>query len=274
MSFYASLYKPLALHWQSSRSLQICELAISYFILYHLYRKLVADLSLRRKRKRNGCKLPAKVFTWDPIFGLDNIASSLKYLQENWALDVGYRTFTAWKKSTCRVNNLGQDIIFTYEAENIKTMLATNFKSWGIGEARKDLVPIFGKGIFTTDGEAWQHSRNMLRPSFIRSQVADLQLFDHHVAHFIRAIPRDGSTIDLQPLFYSLTLDTSTEFLFGESTNALVSENYDAGSIKFVEAFNRCIGSLHGQDSKFGIWSVFLPATAQFKRDCRTVHGK
>ena len=133
---------------------------------------------------------------------------------------------------------------------------------------------MFGNGIFTRDGEAWQHSRDMLRPSFMRSQVADLQLIDRHVAHLIRAIPRDGSTIDLQPLFFQLSLDTSTEFLLGESTDTLVPENHLTDAYKFAEAFNRCAGVFSDQDKKWGLLGLFLPWPAQFKRDCRTMHGE
>lgn len=39
----------------------------------------------------------------------------------------------------------------------------------------------------------------------------------------IAKIPRDGSTVDLQPLFFQLTLDSATEFLFGESVDVLRS---------------------------------------------------
>lgn len=39
-------------------------------------------------------------------------------------------------------------------------------------------------------------------------------------------IPADGSSFDIQELFFRLTLDSSTEFLFGESVNSLVSTSY------------------------------------------------
>lgn len=53
----------------------------------------------------------------------------------------------------------------------------------------------------------------------------------------IAKIPSDGSTIDLQPLFYQLTLDSATEFLLGESVDVLRSP---AGSEQqlFGQAFD------------------------------------
>lgn len=66
-------------------------------------------------------------------------------------------------------------------------------------------------------------SEALVRPSFARAQVADLDTFETHIQHLIAKIPRDGSTIDLQPLFYQLTLDSATEFLLGESVDILRS---------------------------------------------------
>jgi hypothetical protein len=37
----------------------------------------------------------------------------------------------------------------------------------------------------------------------------------------ISLIPQNGETIDLMELLYRLTLDASTDYLFGESVNSL-----------------------------------------------------
>jgi cytochrome P450 len=94
---------------------------------------------------------------------------------------------------------------------------------------KKGFHPIFGKGIFTTDGADWEHSRAMLRPNFVRSQVGDLATFETHIRRLIDAVPADGSTVDLQPLFFDLTLDSATEFLFGESSDSLLSPAGSSG---------------------------------------------
>lgn len=44
-------------------------------------------------------------------------------------------------------------------------------------------------------------------------------------------IPTDGSPFDIQEHLYRLTLDSSTEFLFGESVNSLVSSSYTQSGI-------------------------------------------
>lgn len=98
-------------------------------------------------------------------------------------------------------------------------------------------MPAFGHGIFSTDGEAWERSRGLVRPNFTRQQVADLDMLETHVGHLINAIPRDGSTVDLQDLFFGLTMDSATEFLFGESTGTLAPGLETKSANEFVKAF-------------------------------------
>lgn len=128
-------------------------------------------------------------------------------------------------------------MINTIEPENVKTILSTKFEDYRLGERRaKILIPVLGHGIFDTDGKAWERSRALIRPSFTRQQVADLDTFETHVSHLINAVPRDGGSVDLQELFFSLTMDSATEFLFGKSTNTLVPGLATEATNKFVKA--------------------------------------
>jgi cytochrome P450 len=148
---------------------------------------------------------------------------------------------------------MGLNVVTTCEPENLKTVLALNFSDYNLHQLRKKgLDPIFGKGIFTTDGAEWEHSRAMLRPNFTRSQVGDLATFETHVSHLIDAIPPDGSPVDLQDLFFDLTLDSATEFLFGESANSLLSRAEPPGHVSFGEAFTYCTTNI-GSRLRFGL---------------------
>lgn len=89
----------------------------------------------------------------------------------------------------------------------------------------------------TTDGSFWEHSRALIRPTFARAQIANLSTLEVHVSRMIDLIPKDGSTVDLQPLFARLALDSSTEFFFGESVNSLCAETSDAAK-EFLAAYN------------------------------------
>lgn len=131
-------------------------------------------------------------------------------------------------------------VIITCEPENIKTILATKFQDFTFSNLRKRAFqPLFGKGIFTADGADWEHSRAMLRPNFVRSQVADLDMIEKHVENLIKEVPTDGSTVDLQDLFFDLTVDTATEFLFGESAHTLGDKTTKTGE-RFGDSFTYC----------------------------------
>jgi cytochrome P450 len=157
------------------------------------------------------------------------------------------------------------------EPENIKTMLATKFSDWELGSRRKAaFIPILGHGIFTTDGTAWEHSRAMLRPNFVRSQVGDLPTFEKHVSHLIDAIPRDGSTVDLQELFFRLTIDSATEFLFGSSTLCLAPGTETHSTSQFADAFNYCTDAM-GRHSRMGLIAKLIPEP-EYRKNMKIVH--
>lgn len=164
------------------------------------------------------------------------------------------------------------DMIYTADAENVKTILATKFKDFELpGLRRNAFHSLLGAGIFTNNGTDWKHSRELVRPNFSRDQVADLDIFEEHVNRMIDAIPKDGkTTVDLQELFFGLTMDTATEFLFGESTNVLLGSDspYSSATPNFAKAWHR--SQLEVQ--KHGQSSFLYRAPKHYKEDVKIVH--
>jgi cytochrome P450 len=107
-----------------------------------------------------------------------------------------------------------------------------------------------GHGIFSADGEQWERARAILRPQFTRDQVGDLDLEERHVLNMLQALPTQDGTwsepIDLQPLLLRFSMDSASEFLFGQSTNTQLSALSAEASVKnfedtaFVENFEAC----------------------------------
>jgi hypothetical protein len=60
---------------------------------------------------------------------------------------------------TYSIVSMGEKLWVTREPENVKAILATNFKDFGIGQRFRALGALLGQGIFTSDGELWEHSR-------------------------------------------------------------------------------------------------------------------
>jgi cytochrome P450 len=128
---------------------------------------------------------------------------------------------------------------------------------------------LLGDGIFTQDGAAWEHSRKLLRPQFARQQYRDLDIFREHVDNLIACIPRNGEPIDLQSLFFRLTLDTTTAFLFGESVHSLKTNDSGHGA-KFAEDFDIAQNIVV---QRFRLLDLYwFIGGRKFRDACRSVH--
>jgi cytochrome P450 len=138
--------------------------------------------------------------------------------------------------STHRQYILGQTQYFTCDPKNVQAILATQFQDFDLGPARRgNMIATLGDGIFVQDGKAWEHSRAMLRPNFVRDQVSDLDLEERHVQNLMNLlkIGPGGWTAetDIQTLFFRLTIDSATEFLFGESVDSQMAEAHGAARV-------------------------------------------
>ncbi|OXV09344.1 hypothetical protein Egran_02892 [Elaphomyces granulatus] len=146
----------------------------------------------------------------------------------------------------------------------------TSMVDYGFGCRRGVFSPLLGNGIFTQEGPAWKRSRELLRKQFVRIQYQNHDHFREHVDNLIALLPQ-GGIIDLQPLFFSLTLDTATALLFGRSVYSLRA-NTDQGveNRKFAESFNI---AQEGLAKRFRIapWQ-FLYNPPDFRRACVNVH--
>lgn len=248
---------------------------IALFLAYRAYWEVTTGAKRRALQKKHGCLPPKKWQAWDPVLGLDRIYALRKAFHEHRLLEWWTKGFSDTKAHTVVACIMGQKIFLTDDPENVKTVLATNFDAWSLGQDRIDqMTSYLGKGIFTTEGAAWKHSREMLRPCFERSQVADVSIMEKHTNRLIERIPKDGTTIDLQPVFQNFTLDVATEFLFGQSTNSLDTERTDEDAEKFVEAFEYCQNPHENEKSKkWGLIGAFLP-DPKFKKCAKVIEGK
>ena len=249
--------------------------SVVLYAIYYIHWQATVGANRRRLAKEHGCK-PVKLHPGpnsplERVFGISTFQANRKAFKEHKLLEVTYKRFQSYG-NTFFINVLGTHVCMTIEPENIKAILATKFKDWNLPDRRKRaFVPLLGHGIFTTDGEAWQHSRDLLRPNFARSQVGDLATFEVHVNQLLKNIPRDGSTVNLQDLFFRLTIDSATEFLFGESVDCLTPGAGKEGGARFAEAFNRTQEDV-GETSRNGPFAM-LSRRSTFKEDVNYVHA-
>jgi cytochrome P450 len=248
---------------------------IAFVVAYRLYWEVTTGARRRAQAKQHGTQPPKRLPAKDPFLGLDSLWANLQTIKEHRVLQWFQENLTKNDAHTVSWHILWSNIIITDDPENVKTLLATNFDAWSIGAGRiKELSSFLGFGIFVNEGAAWKHSRSMLRPFFERSHIADISFMQKHVDVFVKLLPTDGTTIDLQPLFHQLTLDIASEFLFGRSTNSLEQGNEDKDCKTFVEAFEYCTDPFP-DDNASSLWMMmksFLP-DRKFNESVKTMQA-
>ncbi|XXH05483.1 hypothetical protein Hte_011913 [Hypoxylon texense] len=172
---------------------------------------------------------------------------------------------------TVKVPIIDYEIVVTRDPENARVLFSS--PDFDISHTRQlSWMPLLGKGIFTSRGDIWKHSRALLRPQFAREMISDPQLEEQHLQDLWGKLAADAATgwtptVDLQPLFFKFTLDTATEFIFGTSTNSLrigdekkdLSSHFNAAKVWIDK---------RGALAKF----YWLMNSKEFKEHCATIH--
>ena len=231
--------------------------------------KIQESFARRKAMSDHGCQQPPSIPQQDPFFGLDQALQSFKSMKENRRNMSMKEQFEVYGH-TFQSKPYGKTMIFTNEPKNLQAVLSTDFTSWGVQPMRLfGFEPFVGKGIMCSDGAFWEHSRALIKPTFARAQIADLHLNSYavHVRKLIESIPRDGSTVNLQPIFGRLALDSSTEFLFGETVGSLEPDTISAGARSFLDAFNYGQQGV-GKRLHLPKWN-FLIYDPKFKQSCK-----
>ncbi|KAJ6436180.1 n-alkane-inducible cytochrome P450 [Purpureocillium lavendulum] len=135
---------------------------------------------------------------------------------------------------TFQVRLLGRVGYFTMDPKNLEHMLQTQFDKWALGNSRDALLPMIGHGIFTQDGPAWKHSRELLRRQFVRMHYQEISSFEGPVNDLLAHLQPCTGVVDLQPAFFSFTLATTVALIFGEPFEGLEQSEHAA----FAEAFD------------------------------------
>ena len=222
-----------------SAMLDYSTIALCVSVIFVLYGLPIARQYLIRLKtiRECGCQPPRSLPQTDPIFGLDTALRMFRSYREGQR-SADFKDQHDALGNTFQSVALGKRRIFTIEPDNLRSILLTDFKDWGVQPLRlPPWGPLLGSGVMDTDGMFWKHSRDMVQPLFRKEQISDLASFDIHVTRMLDLMPEDGSTMDLQPLFARLILDFTTEFLFGESVECLTPTPKE-DAMSFLNAFH------------------------------------
>lgn len=160
----------------------------------------------------------------DPFFGLDLAIRTWRELGRG-ELSEGLRRRHLVHGPTYITRNFGSDCIYTIEPANIRVITTRDFGKFGKSTWVEEAAKHVGNGVLMNEGDAWRHSRAMLKPIFSRSAMDEPMLLEPHVQRLVESMRRSSrqgnGVVEFHELASMFTLDVVTEFLFGKSTGCL-----------------------------------------------------
>lgn len=201
----------------------------------------------------------------DPLLGLDLAVQTWRDFQRG-ELSEGLRRRHARHGPTFAARSLGSECVYTIDPANIRAVTTHAFDRFGKSAWAAEAAKHVGHGVLLNDGEAWKHSRAMLKPIFHRSALKDEPaLLEPHVRRLVEAMRAlssraravegvvgekgKASVFDFHELASMFTLDVVTEFLFGESTLCLQNPRREDGQdgVRFLSL----VKEFEGPSGKF-----------------------
>jgi cytochrome P450 len=217
-----------------------------------------------------GCK-PAGT-NWD-IFGIWRFYELFDHALKDAIPLYGKNLFLRHGRNTVPVVDLGRPAFVTMEPKNVQYLLS-NLKEYGLSSARDHFHYFIGRtGIFTADGEAWQQSRALVKPSFTKTQIADFELLEENIQELFVAMDQltdPEGVVAMKPLFNDLTMDFASVLLFGRTAHALKQRREGKSEEGLAYAFDR--GMLHVTYSWILGTLHWFWRPAEFRRCRKTVH--
>ena len=132
-------------------SLFICLWALVAFIAYKICRYVANEVYHWRNARRLGCKPPPWLFPQDPL-GITNIrriyAADKESRVPQYLQDLTVKAIERHNSHTFKQSVMGTRFLFTVDPKVMQTILATQFKDFGIGMSRNgNFGALLGDGI-------------------------------------------------------------------------------------------------------------------------------
>lgn len=161
------------------------------FFVFRLQRQRRAAL------RRQGCEEAVMHQPREPLWGFDFQMNMYMNIPSVYNL---HRRYGNTYQVRCWAS---LPVVCTIAPENLRSINLS--RDFGVAPMRLPGMEYFcGRGFITTDGETWRHSRKLLKPSFDLSNIRGLGPLKREVDVLLQELPRDGSTVDLQPLLYAM----------------------------------------------------------------------
>jgi cytochrome P450 len=248
-------------------NLPYLQIGLVLFIAWFLYGIVNGAAEERRIKELGGRAARRKALA---PYGLDLLYNALKSAAKNQVMEFWLQNFSTYGNPsnpwTIEAGNGPRRIVLTADPENIKAILATQFQDYGKGENfNKDWHDFLGDSIFTTDGEKWHNSRQLIRPQFIKDRLSDIKVFEKHVKVLLPMLGGNGEVVNVADLFFRYTLDAATDFLLGRSVDSLTHEQ-----ARFAKAFNE-VQHIQSIIARMGYWNNLMPR-GKFHKELKVIN--
>ncbi|MCJ1401880.1 hypothetical protein MMC11_005097 [Xylographa trunciseda] len=246
-------------------------LAVILLGCVYAYRKWSARTAFQRAEARHGCQRPRRYPHRDPIWGYDLHRIRLEAAQRGQFYKLYDQHFELYGKTFEEIF-FDKKVINSMEPANVQQVAVLSWQDWGkVASRTAASAPVLGNGIFSQDGAAWRRSRELIKPTFSRSEIADLGTLRTYTDRLLDLLPRDGSTTDVQPLLHRFFLDVSTDFIFGASVDAMLPDTpFD--SLEFIQAFNESLAGI-GRRRRVGRMRFLYAFDRKWKQSYSKVHA-
>lgn len=168
-----------------------------------------------------------------------------------------------------RVTLLGEESIFVNDPDAIQHILQTNSRNYDKQTMDYQLLyPLVGRGLLTSDGDAWLRQRRLMQPAFHRQRIAALgQMMVEETLVALarwRSPARQGAPLAVDQEMMRLTLS-----IVGK---ALLSVDLGAEASEFGQAFKRA-NARFGYENMVSVMLPWLPTrqNRQFKSAIQTM---
>ncbi len=170
-----------------------------------------------------------------------------------------------------------------HDPDNVRHVLQ-NVNIYGKGPVwRANFYPILGDGIFSADFDNWLTQRkraaNMFKVSNFKHSMLEavrgkslktLGLLEAQVRSASPAsAPRPTAVVELQELFFKMTLDTIGEIAFGQDLGSLSGKN-----VEFMQAFDYCqqyANDLFFKPGPAWAWNNLTPEGWTFQKQAKVL---
>lgn len=133
-------------------------IAVAVVVFYYAITTISKRITNYKFSRERGCGAPNRMPQIERILGLSFALSVRRAGIEKRLLQLNAERHEKFG-DTYTATLMGKDVVLSRDPENVKAVLSSQFKDFGLGQRFEMMKDLLGRGIFTADGAHWEYSR-------------------------------------------------------------------------------------------------------------------